>query len=260
MVAVYEKCCDDSLPEARVRSTTAIVTTFLLSATFVTAEPIDLLRQAALFGRFETLQARIEMEIHDRGVKRRTIELSVEQDEDGHKALAHVVAPAFLSRMKYLTVGTGNRTDQWIATSRGVRRLAGSAREERLFDSDFVVDDFTPPREDEYEVRELPDRELDGEPCRVLEVIPRGISTGYARRVVYVSEADRILVRAEYYSASDELVRLFELHERTTVDGAPFPRRATMQTVSSGTSTEIVLGEITTDEPIPARVFNRGNL
>lgn len=224
------------------------------------ADSHDVLREAALFGRFETLQARIEMEIHDRGVKRRTIELSVEQNEDGHKALAHVVAPAFLSRMKYLTVGTGNRTDQWIATSRGVRRLAGSAREERLFDSDFVVDDFTPPREDEYAVRELPDRELDGEPCRVLEVIPRGISTGYARRVVYVSEAARILVRAEYYSASDELVRLFELHERTIVDGAPFPRRATMQTVSSGTSTEIVLGEITTDEPIPARVFNRGNL
>ncbi|MFW5789365.1 MAG: outer membrane lipoprotein-sorting protein [Spirochaetota bacterium] len=218
------------------------------------------LRDAALFGRFETLQARIEMEIHDRGVKARTIELSVEQGEHGHKALAHVVAPAFLSRMKYLTIGSENRTDQWIATSRGVRRLAGSAREERLFDSDFVVDDFTPPREDEYEVRELPDRELDGELCRVLEVLPRGISTGYARRVVFVSAADRILVRAEYYSASDELVRLFELHERTTVDGEPFPRRATMQTVSSGTSTEIVLGEITTDEPIPARVFNRGNL
>lgn len=232
----------------------------LLVTLSLSAEPHELLRDAALFGRFETLTARIDMEIHDRGVKTRTLELFVEQDDERHKALAQIIAPAFLSRMKYLTIGTENRTDQWIATSRGVRRVAGSTRDERLFDSDFVVEDFTPPREDEYDVQQLPDREVDGELCHVLEVTPRGVTTGYARRVVFVSAADRILVRAEYYSASDELVRLFELHERTTVDGAPFPRRATMQTLSSGTSTEIVLREITTDEPIPARVFNRGNL
>ncbi|MFW5744298.1 MAG: outer membrane lipoprotein-sorting protein [Spirochaetota bacterium] len=220
----------------------------------------DALRDAALFGRFETLTARVEMEIHERGMKTRTLELYVEQDDERHRALAQVIAPAFLGRMKYLMIGDARRTDQWIASSRGVRRVAGSAREERLFDSDFVVEDFTPPRDGEYEVRELPDREVDGEPCRAFEVAPQGITTGYARRVVYVSATDRILVRAEYYSASDELLRLFELHERTTVDGEPFPRRATMQTVGAGTSTEIVLRKVTTDEPIPARVFSRGNL
>lgn len=233
---------------------------FLLVARPIHAEPYELLREAALFGRFETLMVRVDMEIHERGVKTRTLELFVEQDDQRHKALAQVIAPAFLNRMKYLTIGTEERTDQWIATSRGVRRVAGSARDERLFDSDFVVEDFTPPREGEYDVRELPDREVNGELCRVLEVIPRGITTGYDRRVVYVSVADRILVRAEYYSTSGELVRLFELHERTTVDGEPFPRRATMQTLSSDTSTEIVLRDIATNEQIPGRVFNRGNL
>jgi len=101
----------------------------------VHADPQELLRDAALFGRFETLVARIDMEIRDRGVKTRTLELYVEQDDGQHKALAQVIAPAFLSRMKYLTIGDARRTDQWIATSRGVRswktsrpRATGSTR------------------------------------------------------------------------------------------------------------------------------------
>lgn len=243
-----------------MKQTVLVFAMVVLFGLRVHADPQELLRDAALFGRFETLIARIEMEIRDRGVKTRTLELSVEQNDEQHKALAQVVAPAFLSRMKYLTIGDTRRTDQWIATSRGVRRVAGSARDERLFDSDFVVEDFTPPRDGEYEVRQLPDQQVSGELSHVLEVVPKGITTGYARRLVYLSAADRILVRAEYYSESDELLRLFELHERTIVDGQSFPQRATMQTLSTGTSTEIVLQEISTGEPIPARVFNRGNL
>ena len=234
----------------------------LLSITAFSAavEPEELLRDAALFGRFETLTARIDMDIHDRGVKSRTFELFVEQNGDFHKAFMHVIAPVFLNRMKFLTIGRVERTDQWISTSRGVRRVAGSARTERLFDSDFVVDDFMPPQAGEYELRELPNERVNGEPARVLEVTPLRGPPDYSRRVVYISTADRILVRAEYYSDSGELVRLFELHERRLVDGVPFPARATMHTLSAGTYTEIVLQEARTGATIPARIFSPGNL
>ncbi|MFW5689816.1 MAG: outer membrane lipoprotein-sorting protein [Spirochaetota bacterium] len=232
----------------------------VLASPLAAQEPADVLRDAALVGQFSSLIATIDMEITDRGTKNRTVELYVEQSPSEQKVLAQVVAPAFLNRMKFLTLVGPRQFDQWMATSRGVRRLADTTGDERLFDSDFTVEDFIPPDPDDYDLELQDPQTIGGERVHVIRVTPVSIDTDYAYRTIYVSQADRLLVRAEYFDTAGELVRLFELSERMTVNDRAFPEVATMSTLSAGTSTDITARNVQTNVTIPARIFNRGNL
>lgn len=244
----------------RPRTITVLLVALTLAPAVVAQEPGEILGDAAFVGRFSSLQAEITMEIHDRGSKSRTLELFVQQSPEEQKVLAQVVAPAFLNRMKFLTIVGESRLDQWMSTSRGVRRVAQGSRNERLFDSDFTLEDFAPPNPDNYDLTVLPDERVDGELCHVVRVDPVDIRTDYAYRVIYVSQEDRLLVRARYFNDSDELIRLFELQERMNVGGNAFPARATMRTLTEDTYTTVLARDVETDVNIPARIFSRGNL
>ena len=165
-----------------------------------------------------------------------------------------------LNRMKFLTLSRGDSTDQWVSTSRGVRRLADRSRDERLFDSDFTVEDFAAPTPEAYSLTEHEDQRVHGELCHVIDVVPDAVQADYARRRVFVSREDRLLVRAEYYAQDGEVVRLFELDERIRVDGKTFPGRVTMRTLTEQTYTVLTVEEIEADVAIPQRIFSRGNL
>lgn len=247
-------------PTARASGVAAALLIALNSWTAGAQEPDQLLREAVLFGGFESLQSTVHMEIHDRGSKTRTLELFVQHEDDDYRALARVVSPPFLNRMKFLSISSGDRTDQWIATSRGTHRVAEGSEDEPLFDSDFTVEDFSDFDPDDYAIARLPDETVGGEPCHVIDVVPERVQTDYARRRVFLSQDDTIIVRAEYYDDAGELIKLFELHERMTVDGAAFPKRATMRTVVDETHTVLTVESVETDTRIPRRYFNPGNL
>ncbi|MFW5776883.1 MAG: outer membrane lipoprotein-sorting protein [Spirochaetota bacterium] len=247
-------------PRLRAHRVAAIVLVGLTSWTVTAQEPDELLRRAVLFGGFEDLQSTVEMEIHDGGSKTRILEIFVKHVDDDYRALVRVVSPPFLNRMKFLSISSGNRTDQWISTSRGSYRVAEGSETEPLFDSDFTVEDFSDSDPDDYSLTKLPDQTVDGEPCHVIDVIPEKVETDYARRRVFLSQADQIIVRAEYYDDEENLIRLFELHERMTLDGAVFPKQATMRTLAAETHTLLTVEEVDTDARIPRRYFNPGSL
>lgn len=244
----------------RAHRLTALVLAGLTSWVVGAQEPDELLREAVLFGGFERLRSTVEMEIHDEGTKTRILQLYVEHEGDDYRALIQVVEPAFLNQMKFLSISSGNRTDQWISTSRESHRVAEGSENEPLFDSDFTVEDFSDSDPDDYSLTRRADRTVEGEACHVIDVVPESVETNYARRRVFLSEADRIIVRAEYYDDAGELIKLFELHDRMTVDGAAFPRRATMRTLTADTHTVLTVDEVETNVRIPRRYFNPGSL
>lgn len=234
----------------------------VLSAQPGHAESPDLLlRDATLFGRFGTLIARVDMEILDRGTRQRTLAVHVDQSDPEHrKALVQVIAPAFLSRLKFLSHGGPRTVDRWISTSSGVRRIADSSRDEPVFDSDFTVEDFSPGPAGEYTVRHAGTRTVGGELCDVIEVTPVDPSVGHAMRRVFVSRDDRLLVRAEYYTEDGLLIRTMELRERLRANGHAFPGTIVMSTPANGSHTILTVRAVEIDVPIPPRVFSRGAL
>jgi hypothetical protein len=226
-----------------------------------TPTPEQILSDAALFGEFQSLEMRFTMEIHERrGTKDRGMAAYIEQSGDSYRALLQIVSPAFLNRMKFLTVTEDDRRNQWLATSSGVRRVADSNRNDRLFDSDFTVEDLSDYDPEDYRLRLMPDARVGGTESYVLEAIPVSGDSDYARKVLYVAKESRLLLRADFFNESGELVRQFEQLEQMSLQGRPFPRQVKMSTLSAGTHTVLTVQEAISGQDIPDRLFNRGSL
>ena len=223
-------------------------------------DPAAILRDAALLGRFSSLEVRFALEISERrGVKERELLAYVEQDGEERRALVQVVSPAFLSNLKFLSLASGDERSQWMSTSRGVRRVAAGNRDERLFDSDFTVEDLSAYDPDDYDLSLLGTENVGEVECYVLQAIPNDTAAHGDRKLLYVSVEERLLYAAEFY-AGGSIERRFELIDTMMVDGTPFPRVARMTTVDADTNTLLTVSSAQPGIDIPDRVFNRGNL
>ena len=246
-----------------MRRLNLIVLLTLISSAVIAQEdnPGELLRRAALFGEFDSLQVELTMEITERrGSKDRGIAAFVERNEDEARALVQIVSPAFLNKMKFLSVTEGGDTAQWLATSRGARRVSGSNRTDRLFDSDFTLEDLSDYDPEDYELSLLGSERVDGVDCHVLEAVPVTADTDYAKRIMYIDQDSGLLVRALFLDDAGNVMREFELLDRMTVDGVEFPRQVKMTTVTAGTHTTLHVDSVVTGEDIPDRYFSRSNL
>jgi len=236
----------------------------LISASLIaqeTPDAADILRRAALFGQFSSLEVDLTMEIHERrGTKDRGLVAYVERDGEDARALVQIVSPAFLNSMKFLSSTEGDETTQWLATSRGVRRIAASSRNDQLFDSDFTVEDLSDYDPEDFDLTVIGSDRINGTDCYVLEAVPLEIETDYAKRVMYVGKETGLLILARFLDDSGEVVREFELLEHMDLDGVAFPKVAKMTTVSSNTYTILTVDDAQAGHDIPDRLFNRGNL
>jgi outer membrane lipoprotein-sorting protein len=226
-----------------------------------TPDPAEILRRAALFGQFTSLEVNLTMEIHERrGTKDRGLVAYVKRDGDNAQALVQIVSPGFLNSMKFLSTTDGEDTSQWLATSRGVRRVAANSRNDQLFDSDFTVEDLSDYDPDDFDLTITGSRLINGSECYVLEAVPRDIETDYAKRVMCIDKSTGLLVLAEFLDDAGEVVRRFELLEHMDLEGVAFPKVARMTTVAGNTYTILTVDDAQIGHDIPDRVFNRGNL
>lgn len=223
-------------------------------------DPATILRDAALLGRFSSLELHFTLEITERrGTKERDLIAYVRQDADGNRALVQVVSPAFLSNLKFLSITSGDQRDQWMSTSRGVRRVAAGNLDERLFDSDFTVEDLSHYDPEDYDLSILGTETISGVECHVLQAVPTDSGSFGDRKVLWVSTGNGLLYAADFY-ADGEVERHFELLDTMLVDGTPFPQSARMTTIGANTSTVLTVTDADAGTDIPDRLFNRGNL
>lgn len=223
--------------------------------------PESILRSAALFSAFDSMELSVNLDITERrGSKERDLAVYVEKLNGDYRALIQVTSPAFLNKMKFLTLGAGESREQWMSTSRGVRRLAASNRNERLFDSDFTVEDLSNYDPADYQLALQGSRTIDGVDCHVLEARPISGESDYARKVLFVSKSSGLLHRAEFYNEAGTMIRLFTLLEQMSLSGSPFPKVGKMETFADGTYTILTVNDAQAGLDIPDRLFNRGNL
>lgn len=163
-----------------------------------------------------------------------------------------VVEPPFLRDMKLLLLRRGSREDNWMRTSRGVRRLGASSGQERVFGSHFTVSDMTAvdPAVQTVQLVDSSAEEI------LIEVQDRE-GRGYRRFAI--QPENRIIRGIQFFDDSGDLVKEYELLSLESVEGQPVPMRGRMR-LANGDSTTISVNEIVFPSSIPGRYFNRGNL
>ena len=221
-----------------------------------------MLEDAYLMAVGENVSLYIDMTIQtNTGDKSRKLEIFMHQDQDGTKILAQIAHPAFLKNMKFLQHRpTDGRDSTWLKTSRGVRRLSSNSTSERLFDSDFTVEDLSPLTAEDFQVSFAPEHTNPLPECFAVVAEPLKRDRGYAKKIFYIDAEESILRRVEYYGEDGEPVKRYELIEIQEANGRAYPLRSAMEDFSRNTSTQLLFNTVDEETTLPSRIFNKGSL
>lgn len=110
--------------------------------------------------------------------------------------------------------------DKWIymPALRNIRRIVGTARNEYFMGSDFTYDDMGDRGVDEDTHTLLGRETVLGHECWKIECVPVDPDEPYARRIVWVSDASWLILRAEYHDAKG-LMKVYRALEVRQQDG-----------------------------------------
>lgn len=239
------------------------VCVFCVIGTFPVSADVNgeqLLNEAVIFGNASHIVMTVRMQIDtSRGDKSRGMEIYLQTDENASKLLMQIVHPPFLRYMKFLQYKDGQDSQQWLKTSRGVRRLTGANQSESIFDSDFTVEDFSSIDSEVYSVALLSETVVDGSSVYTLELTPSYTGAQYQRKKLYIDKDTMLIRRIDFFS-KNVLYKQYTLLETQKIEGRLFPRVCIMKTMSQQSSTTIFFDEISLPDTIPSRTFNRGSL
>ena len=246
-----------------LRRTASLLMCSLMLVAAIAAEepsPEELLASGNILGGSGSVVMKVSMSIEtSRGSKERGLEVYIRREGDGSKVLAQIVAPAFLSSLKFLYHrDPGGKESKWLKTSRGVRLLSEAQRSERLFDSDFTAEDLSDVNPAKFRLRSMSAQSNGALVC--IEAIPVEGRSFYDRKVLCFDSGTRILRRIDYFDGEGGLIKQYTLDETQLVDGELYPARSTMRDLRSGGQTELRVEGVEAGDSIPDRLFSRANL
>lgn len=218
----------------------------------------EVLQNSSLLGKAERVEYSAVMEITAaRGKKTRKIEIFREQTADNEfKLLAQVVYPTFLNNMKLLIIHEDNTESKWMKTSRGVRTIADSGRDEQLFDSDLSSEDLNRIDPEHFTLSFKPSEQISEQKETCIEAAEKNSKR---KRIIYIND-ENLITRIEYFDSNNELYKLYRLNETILVEGILFPLKSTISHPLEGTSTVLSFENIDLPKRISNRIFNRYQL
>jgi hypothetical protein len=242
------------------------VTVFLIAVIATPSAGQDaslIISRATILGRTPALAMQVSMSIHrSTGAKERKLELYLSRSggpAERTRLMAHVVSPAFLNQMKFLSHRNPDGEDAtWLKTSGGVRRLSQSNRDERLFDSDFTVEDLTDLSPDRYELLFVGTEDVDGVTCDVVRALR--LPGREEQRVLYVGRADSLIRRVDVLGAGGRLARRYTVDRTQLIDGVLYPLVCTMRGSSDDAYTVLRFDRIEPVGALPDKLFSQANL
>ncbi len=222
----------------------------------------QLLQEAQVFG--EAPYARVTASLDIRRESRsqsRTVEiLYADAGDGGRNVFARVTKPPFLSQMRFLLRQTPDgETEQWLATSRGVRRLTGTGSHDGLFSSDFTVEELSGFPGSDYQAEYIGTEEVDGYDTTVLRGSVDHAKSVYDTFVLRLDNETGIIVWIEFFR-QDKLTKEYRLLEMGSADGTPYTKRCRMETYVEDSTTELTVEEIAFPDSLPDETFRPDKL
>ena len=140
--------------------------------------------------------------------------------------------------------------------------IYGSALKQSLF-GDISYEDMTEGNDtlSKYDVLLLEDETVDGEECWKIEMTAKTKDVPYARQIIWVTQKNYYLKKAEYYAKSGPALKQMNVLEvRKINDKYVLTHMKIINLKKSNTWTEMTTGDIRINEPIPDQKFSVGSL
>ena len=223
--------------------------------------PESIIDSAYILGNDRNIHIRMDMIISaGNGTKERKVEVYIKRTQKTTKTYLHIVSPAFLNKMKFLVHRNENGDEtKWIKTSRGVRRLSLANSSERVFGSDFTVEDFSAMQTEEFTLRMLQPITINGEECYAIEAVPLKRNS-YSRKIIMVGMRTRLLREVDFFDEEGRKVKQYTLLSTQNIHGKKYPLLCKMENFEENTSTTLNLKQVDVTRTLEDRIFNKGNL
>jgi outer membrane lipoprotein-sorting protein len=168
------------------------------------------------FGDFSASIVMVLRNQHGQQTERRMRSRTLEQAEDGDKALivfdnpGDVKGTAFLS----FTHRVGG-DDQWLylPALKRVKRIASSSKSGPFLGSEFAYEDISSQEVEKYTYKYLRDEELDGRACYVVERDPVDPKSGYSRQVSWIDQEEYRVWKVDFYNPGGSLLKTLSVSD-----------------------------------------------
>lgn len=187
------------------------------------------------------------------------------------KSLVHFLSPAEIRGTAFLQwTDPGKENRQWLYLPhlKRVRRISARAKSESFAGSDFsyrdleIIDEIANWDEGRAKAKLSGDGEVEGVPCHVVTLIPKG-DEGYRELVVWVSKKESEFHRIEFRDPRRKLEKILELTDFKVIDGVPTPLRSEMRDLGKQSQTTVLISDVEynrnlKDEMFTERYLERG--
>ncbi len=190
----------------------------------------------------------------------RTLEMESFSIGQNEKMLTVYTGPARVRGDKILMLDDGD--DIWFYTPKTdrVRHLASHARRQKVQGSEFSYEDMVSGNlEEDYTHRLLPEEELDGVRCYVIEAIPTESGPSYSKLVVW-AEMDRAVTRQIDYYEDDRLLKRMVSDDIKQIAQYWVPFRLTMINLRDGGETVFEFDEMEINVDVDESIFTTNSL
>jgi len=173
------------------------------------------------------------------------------------KGLSEYITPAKVKGVKILTLNKGDDIWTYFPRTGRVRKIASSARKQKVMGSDFSYEDFAPGDfEIDYKARLVGREKEAGDECYKLELIPTPEGPAYSKLIGWVRASDFVPLRLDYYDEEGELLKRLTLSEIKEIQGHPTAMKMTMTNLQEGGNTVIVTDSVEYDLPLKESLFS----
>jgi outer membrane lipoprotein-sorting protein len=246
----------------------SLLTLLLMCAYLLSAQDaVSIMNSAKNRVQTDTISSRSRMVItaRDGSTTERVIDQYSKDGPNGARTVIVFQRPANVAGTRFLTMDNiSGDSDRWIyLPSLGrVRRIAASESGGSFMGTDFSYDDISSMDRDlSLDAHTLLREEtLNGNPCYVIQSIPRDSSYQYSKTITWINKTSYLIYKSEMYNRRGELVKVMEMSNFSDVQGRLTPMQTKISTVTAGTSTTIYMEIIKYDDPIPEGVFTAAYL
>jgi hypothetical protein len=228
-----------------------------------------------LENRFETSVQELRLLSLDRGGNEQLLRMQAlwkRYPEEGSgkddgilsRTVVRYMEPPDLRSTGYLVINKRDRpNDQFIylKSLRRVRRI--NLRGETIVGTDFSVEDLIPRELDDAEYLRIPDADVKGTPCYVVEATPKPeMKSEYSKFWLYVERLHYVPIRVRYWDRAE--IEIKQLRSRVEsireIEGIWIPVEATMQHLLEKTETALTVEVLVPNPELPDKFFSQRQL
>jgi hypothetical protein len=187
--------------------------------------------------------------------------------KDGRaQLLVDIRSPRSFEKVAFLFLQNRERSDDFFVywpPLRRVLRVTAAELETSMLPIGrlMTLGDLRPTLPGELIHSPLPDTEVEGEPCWVVESRPSGRRLGFDRMVLEISRRTGVALRTRFFNGEREIRRILVSPEDVRLfDDRYLPVRRRVEIPTDDTTAEVVLRNLMIDPPLPDQLFSKQSL